>query len=206
MRQNVGIGPDTNAKHESAGARRRVDADSVSRHFGEYLRRPDTSVRRFALLGNSGSGKTTLARQLTGDRDISVLDLDTVAWEPDQVAVARPSDLATSDVFRFCRSHESWIVEGCYATLVDASLQFQPWLLVLDPGVDRCRRNCLDRPWEPHKYASKEEQDKGLEFLLNWVEEYYSRDGDMSLQAHKALFDRYTGPKEWLTELPRLTD
>ena len=58
------------------------------------------------------------------------------------------------------------------------------------------------RPSESHKYSSKKEQDAHLSFLLNWVEEYYSRDGDMSLAAHRKVFDLYTGPKQWLSELP----
>ena len=56
-------------------------------------------------------------------------------------------------------------------------------------------------PWEPHKYNSRHEQDEKLEFLLAWVREYYSREGDLSLVAHQALFDAYPGPKHKLTTL-----
>jgi len=161
---------------------------------------------RIAIVGNSGSGKTTLARRLNEGKDVAVLDLDTVAWEPDKIAVARPFDAAADDVREFCESQESWIIEGCYAGLIEAGLEFEPLLLVLDPGLERCRQNCLSRPWEPHKYASKEEQDKGLAFLLDWVEDYYSRDGDMSLAAHKSVFEIYSGPKRWLSEIPGSVD
>ena len=157
---------------------------------------------RIAIVGNSGSGKSTLARHLALEHELSVLDLDTVAWEPGQIAVARPVELAVADIRKYCQARGSWIIEGCYAGLVDIVLDFDPKLIVLDPGVHICRENCLSRPWEPHKYSSKEEQDKGLEFLLNWVEEYYTRDGDMSLKAHRKLFEQYSGPKEWVTDLP----
>jgi adenylate kinase family enzyme len=157
---------------------------------------------RVAIIGNSGSGKTTLAERLAGDAQAAMLDLDTVAWEPDQIAVARPIEAALADVREFCESHESWVVEGCYAGLVEAALEFTPHLLVLDPGLAQCVDNCRSRPWEPNKYSSMEEQDEKLAFLLTWVEEYYSREGDMSLAAHEAVFERYDGPKEWLSALP----
>jgi hypothetical protein len=55
--------------------------------------------------------------------------------------------------------------------------------------------NCHDRPWEPHKYATKAEQDTKLEFLLSWVRGYGTRDDELSLRAHQALFEGYRGPK-----------
>jgi adenylate kinase family enzyme len=158
---------------------------------------------RVAITGNSGSGKTTLARRLIGDERISILDLDTVAWEPDQIAVARPVEAAVADVRAFCEAHESWVIEGCYAGLIEVGLEFNPHLLVLEPGLEQSVANCKARPWEPHKYASKEEQDEKLPFLLDWIEAYYSRDGDMSLKAHRALFENYAGPKQWLSRLPQ---
>lgn len=133
-----------------------------------------------------------------------MLDLDTVAWEPDQIAVARPMTEACADVRAFCRSHDNWIIEGCYGALIEVGLEFSPYLVILDPGVACCVSKCLARPWEPHKYASKQDQDEKLSFLIDWVEDYYSRDDDMSLQAHKKLFDRYSGPKQWLSILPPL--
>jgi adenylate kinase family enzyme len=154
---------------------------------------------RVAIIGNSGSGKSTLAGQIAAAHSIASLDLDTVAWEPGKIAVARPADAAAGDVMAFCSAHESWVVEGCYATLVRQTLEDSPILLFMNPGVDACVANCRNRPWEPHKYESQEVQNKHLEFLLTWVREYYSRDGDLSLAAHQALFDEYRGPKHKLT-------
>ncbi len=156
---------------------------------------------RIAILGNSGSGKSTLARRLAGQRGLAALDLDTVAWEPNQIAVPRPPADAVADVLAFCRAHEQWVVEGCYASLVGAALTEAPMLLFLNPGVDVCLANCRSRPWEPHKYASKEEQDTKLDFLLSWVRAYYTRTDDHSLAAHLALFDAYEGPKRKLLSL-----
>jgi adenylate kinase family enzyme len=150
---------------------------------------------RIAILGNSGSGKSTLARLLCTEYSLETLDLDTVAFEPGKIAVVRNPAAACVDVANFCDSNARWVVEGCYADLVEESLRHSALLFFVNPGVDACLANCRDRPWEPHKYHSKRAQDEKLEFLLEWVRDYYSRDGDQSLKAHQALFARYRGAK-----------
>jgi adenylate kinase family enzyme len=150
---------------------------------------------RVAIVGNSGSGKSTLASQIAAAHSLVSLDLDTVAWEPGTIAVPRAAEKAAADLTAFCATHDRWVVEGCYAGLVQQTLAHAPILLFIDPGVEACLANCRGRPWEPHKYASKAEQDAKLEFLLSWVREYSSRDGDLSLSAHQALFEQYRGPK-----------
>lgn len=159
---------------------------------------------RIAILGNSGSGKSTLSRWLARRGEALHLDLDTVAWEPGEVAVERARDAAEAEVERFCAEHERWVVEGCYANLVRVALQFEPLFLLLDPGQEACLDNCRARPWEKHKYSSKEEQDERLPFLLSWVSEYYSRSGELSLREHLACFQEYEGPKVEVTDVPQL--
>ena len=155
---------------------------------------------RIAIIGNSGSGKSTLARAIARERGWPVLDLDTVAWEPGKIAVPRDPVAARQDVERFCADHSDWIVEGCYADLIAASLRDSPLLMFMDPGMEQCLANCRGRAWEPHKYASKAEQDEKLSFLLTWVREYYERDGSTSLKAHDALYSSYAGPKRRLRD------
>jgi adenylate kinase family enzyme len=157
---------------------------------------------RVAILGNSGSGKSTLARAIAAAASIPILDLDTVAWESDQPAALRDEMHARSDVQAFCQSNEGWIVEGCYANLMEEALSYRPKLILLNPGQAACLTNCRSRPWEPHKYASREEQDANLEFLLSWVAEYYTRGGHLSLAAHRKCFTVYNGPKQELTAVP----
>jgi adenylate kinase family enzyme len=159
---------------------------------------------RLAILGNSGSGKSTLAQWLSRASGAALLDLDTVAWEPGQLAVPRDPAAARADVEAFCTTHASWVIEGCYASLVEAALPYRPYLVLLNPGEAQCLANCRARPWEPHKYASREEQDERLAFLLDWVSGYYTRDGELSLAGHRACFDAYDGPKVELTSQPLL--
>jgi hypothetical protein len=132
------------------------------------------------------------------------LDLDTVAWEPEKIAVPREPQSAQADVVAFCEASPHWVVEGCYATLASIALRYSPQLILLHPGEAQCLANCRARPWESHKYASREAQEERLGFLLAWVSAYYSRDGDMSLSGHQALFDEYHGEKLELLQQPRL--
>ena len=156
---------------------------------------------RIAILGNSGSGKSTLAAWLSARSGAAQLDLDSVAWVPGEIAVARPAEHALADVKSFCSSNGQWVVEGCYTSLIEQALLLRPLLLFLNPGVGHCLANCQARPWEPHKYRSKHEQDERLGYLLAWVREYYSRDGEMSLGAHRSCFDSYTGRKQEVTDV-----
>lgn len=160
---------------------------------------------RFAILGNSGSGKSTLGRWLARSAGLAVLDLDTVAWEPDQPAVPRPPALAEAEVAAFCARQPRWVIEGCYANLIEAAFPFAPRLIFLNPGLESCTAHCRSRPWEPHKYRSREEQDANLPPLLQWVAEYYTRDGPMSLRAHEAVFAAYAGPKVECRRVPQLS-
>lgn len=149
---------------------------------------------RVAILGNSGSGKSTLARTLASPAAVPVLDLDTIAWLPTDPPTRSDDHAARMRVLDFCAS-PGWIVEGCYAGLVEVALSFDPVLLFLDPGAETCVAHCLGREWEPHKYASKAEQDANLPMLVDWVRGYYTRDGELSAIGHRDCFARYAGPK-----------
>ena len=159
---------------------------------------------RIAILGNSGSGKSTLARWLTARADAPLLDLDTLAWEPQKIAVARPAAAALRDVQGFCVANVSWVVEGCYADLIRAALAFSAVLLFLDPGEAHCLANCRSRAWEPHKYDSRAAQDERLPYLLAWVRAYYTRAGELSHAGHVATYEDYRGPKHRFTHPLRL--
>ena len=158
---------------------------------------------RVAVLGNSGSGKSTLARWIADYTYAPLLDLDTVVWEPGKIAVARSPEAARSDLHAFCSAKSRWIVEGCWL-LVNTALEYSPLLIFLNPGEGQCISNCRARPWEAHNYASRAEQDQQLAFLLSWVGEYYTREGDMSLTGHQACFNVYTGRKVEVTVRPQL--
>jgi hypothetical protein len=74
--------------------------------------------------------------------------------EVGHVAVPRSAGAAGSDVRAFCEQHDGWIVERCYADLTRRALGYVPLLLFMDPGVDACLSNCLQRPWACHETIS----------------------------------------------------
>jgi len=150
---------------------------------------------RTVIVGNAGSGKSTFARSLAKSAETVILDLDTIFWVPRRVAVKRPASDVQADLQRFCDEHKTWIIERCYGDLAEKVLVHRPQLIFLNPGETVCLENCRERPWEPHKYASKEDQDTQLETLLAWVSSYYCREDEMSFKGHRNLFENYDGPK-----------
>lgn len=150
---------------------------------------------RILIIGNSGSGKSHRAKVLAARRGLAHLDLDTLVWEPGQVAVPRAPDLARADLLAFVGGHAAWVVEGCYGDLVQAALPYCSELVFMNPGLATCLENNRRRPWEPHKYGSMEAQQEKLPFLLEWVEGYYTRQDAMSYACHRQLFDGYSGAK-----------
>jgi adenylate kinase family enzyme len=161
---------------------------------------PLSGMARYVLVGNSGSGKSTLAARLARGSDVPHLDLDTLAWEPATSPTRRPAEDSAREIASFMEaSAKGWVIEGCYADLVGVALFRCTRLLFLNPGVHACIANAGARPWEPHKYASKEAQDANLEMLLGWIRDYWTRDDVFSQAAHRALFDGFAGDKLELT-------
>jgi len=160
--------------------------------------RDDVGARRFGrviVFGNSGSGKSTLSRRLAGAWGLAHLDLDVLAWAPSEPPIRRPLAESLADVDAFIRRNRRWVIEGCYADLFETTLAHRPLMVFLDPGIESCMANAGARPWEPHKYATREAQDEQLEFLIGWIREYETRDDEFSRDAHRALFDAYQGDR-----------
>ena len=146
-------------------------------------------MKRLVVMGNSGSGKSTYAKRA----GLPHLDLDTLAWDPGPKR--RPVAASAREIEAFLRANQEWVIEGCYADLLALALPRCTQLVFLNPGVARCIAHARARPWEPHKYASKAEQDANLPMLEGWIREYETRADEFSLRAHRALFDGFGGEK-----------
>ncbi|OZB13193.1 MAG: shikimate kinase, partial [Marinobacter sp. 34-60-7] len=72
------------------------------------------------LLGNAGAGKSTLSMRLMAKQPVARLSLDEVAF--DEGTQRRPIQDSIADVRSFIASHESWIIEGCYADIIEPVL------------------------------------------------------------------------------------
>ena len=154
---------------------------------------------KIVIFGNSGSGKSTLALQIAGTHKIAHLDLDTIAWLPASVPIRRPLEKSQERVQQFMRQNQQWVIEGCYSDLIDLVLEEASEVIFLNLPVEACIENAKSRPWEPHKYASKEAQDENLDMLVEWITQYEVRKDTFSKQAHQHLFDKFTGSKKEYT-------
>lgn len=147
------------------------------------------------IFGNSGSGKSTLATRLAQLHSAAHLDLDTLAWLPTSPPTRAPLESSFRKMDEFIHSHSDWVIEGCYSDLLELIVEQCQQLVFIDLDVETCKQNAKARPWEPHKYPSKEAQDENLAMLLAWIEAYDNRDDVFSKSAHTKLFETFTGNK-----------
>lgn len=150
-------------------------------------------MKKILIFGNSGSGKTTLAGRLANELQIPHLDLDRVSWA--SPGVRKSFADSVSEINAFLRQNDSWVIEGCYGSLLEQVARHCTEMHFLNPGVETCLKHNRQRPWEPHKYDSKQAQDNNLDMLQNWVMEYESRDDEYSLTCHKKIFADFGGLK-----------
>lgn len=155
---------------------------------------------RVCVLGNSGSGKSTYAKRLGG----RVLELDSIYWEPHQIAVARDPVTVRADLDAFLAANDAWVIEGCYADLIEIAARSCDELVFLNPGVDVCIANAKRRPHEGHKYDRAADQDKMLAFLVDWIRAYPDREGPTGYREHRRVFDGFRGNKREVVALSAL--
>ncbi len=153
-------------------------------------------MNRVVIFGNSGSGKSTLARSYSANLGAAHLDLDSIAWAT--AGVRKEVAESIKDLESFVGAHESWVIEGCYGSLIRAAAASASEMYFLNPSIEECQQNCRTRPWEPHKYETEEAQEENLEMLLEWVANYETRNDEFSLQEHRAIFESFRGKKEEL--------
>jgi len=156
-------------------------------------------MRKILIFGNSGSGKTTIAKKLCVELGSVHLDLDILAWQPTSPPERRLLSESQIEINRFIDSNESWVIEGCYSDLLELAASKSNEIIFMNLPIDDCIANAKERPWEPHKYESKEAQDANLEMLINWITQYSIRTDTFSESAHKELYEKYSGKKTMLS-------
>jgi len=160
-------------------------------------------LRKILIFGNSGSGKSTLARKFHTDSGLAHLDLDLLAWKPTTPPERKPLHVSVQEIDRFIQAHENWVIEGCYADLLEIALAKSNEIIFMNLSVEACIANAKNRPWEPHKYVSKQAQDANLEMLIDWISQYPERTDTFSESAHIALYEKYQGKKSIFTRNKR---
>ena len=119
-------------------------------------------MKRILIFGNSGSGKSTLAGHLSAQYGLAHLDLDTLAWLPEAPPRRMPVAESGRRIDAFLRGKDEWVIEGCYTDLLELAADTASDIIFMNPGIEQCVANARNRPWEPHKYESREAQDANL--------------------------------------------
>jgi adenylate kinase family enzyme len=156
-------------------------------------------LRNILIFGNSGSGKSTLAKSICDSNGCAHLDLDLLAWENTTPPKRKKLTTSEKELLNFIKTNKSWVIEGCYSDLLELVEQYSSEIIFMDLTIDNCVLNAKLRPWEPHKYESKQAQDKNLELLIEWISQYTKRNDTFSKVAHKRFYDNYSGKKSVIT-------
>lgn len=160
---------------------------------------------KVVIFGNSGSGKSTLAKSLSQNHKLAHLDLDTIAWKVTVPPERQAISVSNESIKIFLNQNNSWVIEGCYSDLLELVTPVADEVIFLDLPISTCIENAKYRPWEPHKYESKESQDANLEMLIAWISDYNSRTDTFSKKAHERLFDEFVGKKTRYNSNPKRT-
>ena len=156
-------------------------------------------LNKILIFGNSGSGKSTLAKQLSDADGLAHLDLDTLAWEAVVPPERKPLEESKKEIQNFIHSNESWVIEGCYTDLLELAKENASEIIFINLPIEMCISNARNRPWEPHKYESKQAQDENLNMLIDWIKQYSERTDTFSKAAHQEFYGRYIGDKRMMT-------
>jgi len=152
-------------------------------------------MRKLLIFGNSGSGKSTLANRLSAEEGLAHLDLDTLAWQATTPPQRQLIEESNKVLQSFVKANSAWVIEGCYTDLLECVVSEADEIIFMDLPIQACIKNAKNRPWEPHKYASKQEQDHMLEFLLSWIADYENREDTFSAKSHRQFFEAFKGAK-----------
>lgn len=162
-------------------------------------------MKKILIFGNSGSGKSTLAKKICSAESLSHLDLDTLAWKPIEPPERKPLKESSVEISAFIDSNDGWVIEGCYSDLLEIALSFSNEIIFMNLPIESCIANAQNRPWEPHKYESKEAQDKNLDMLISWISKYSERTDTFSKSAHVRLYEDYPGKKKMIISNEKVT-
>ena len=155
----------------------------------------DRDLAKILIFGNSGSGKSMLARRLCETQGLAHLDLDTLAWKPTSPPERKPIKESDHEIQAFTASNETWVIEGCYTDLLKLVEGQSSEIIFMNLPIELCIANAKARPWEPHKYDTKQAQDDNLPMLIDWIAQYTKRDDTFSYTAHKQFYENYSGSK-----------
>ncbi len=91
------------------------------------------SEARIVIIGNAGGGKSTLARAMAARRDLPLVEVDKLLWQPDWSEI---SDTDYEAQHAPLIASEKWMIEGLgkLATIRDRMLR-ATWIILIDMPI-----------------------------------------------------------------------
>jgi len=128
------------------------------------------------------------------------LDMDSLAWLPSDPPERAPLLASKEKIDEFVNANNEWVIEGCYTDLLALLSPQASEIIFMNLSLDQCIENATNRPWEPHKYSSKEDQDNNLSMLIEWISQYQERDDVFSFHSHFEFYENFSGLKSMRTK------
>ena len=113
--------------------------------------------------------------------------------------VRKPINESQVEINDFIKANEYWVIEGCYSDLINFVIEHATEVIFLNLSIQECIENARNRPWELHKYDSKQAQDANLEMLITWIQDYDKRLDTFSKSALQAIYEQFVGNKSLIT-------
>ena len=151
---------------------------------------------RALVFGNSGSGKSTFARSLAARHDLRILALDHVVWSQTEFAKFRLDDEIGRQLGAFVAPNPSSVVEGCDGRWTEFLQSHCTEMVFLNPREAAWLANCRGAA-----VGAEEIRDSGgaggqAAVPARLVHGSYSRTDNVSLSAHRRLFESFSGAKQ----------
>ena len=127
-------------------------------------------MKKIIVIGCPGSGKSTFSKALHKITGIPLFHLDMMYWNADRTIVEKPVFL---ERLANAMQTNAWIIDGNYASTMEARLQACDTVIFLDYPLDVClsgikerrRKTRTDMPWTENE---NEEDAAFIDFIKNY--------------------------------------
>ena len=140
-------------------------------------------MKRIIVIGCPGSGKSTFSRALNAKTGIPLYHLDMMYWNADKTIVEK--SVFRQRLFEALET-DTWIIDGNYASTMDARLAACDTVFFLDYPLEVCLDGIYQRRGKPRSDMPCVETDDDADFL-EFIKSYNEHQRPRVLE----LLDKY---------------
>lgn len=132
-------------------------------------------MKKVIVIGCPGSGKSTFARALHGKTGLPLYHLDMLYWNADKTAVEKSAFLERLDAVM---ARDAWIIDGNYASTMEARMAACDTVFFLDYPTDICLDGIEKRRGRPRAdmpWTETEADEEFLAFVRGFAEQQRPR-------------------------------